>query len=269
MPTAAKPRGPVSSPPWPHLSTPLDVFPLTELPVDLFDLVLGQVPLADTFALQAAAPPRSRLRALTAANLSARIAALRPLHSAWVDAPLEHRNTPPYRHWSGRAAASPTDFVGLTRLVLGGVGLTRLPDAIGECAALEVLYLDDNDLATLPAALRRCTRLRLLDVAGNRLAGGLPPVLATLPRLSVLSVSFNPALRTLPDGDDAWAAWPSLRRLGVGGCGLTALPDGLLRVLDGAERAGANVSENAFGRWYLEKHVFARYPSLRMKFTVI
>lgn len=251
------------------MDSPPDVFPLAELPVDLFDLVLGQVPLADTFALQAAAPTRSPLRALTAANLSARIAALRPLHSAWVDAPLEHRNTPPYRSWSGRAAASPTEFVALRRLVLGDVGLVRLPDAIGECAALEVLYLDDNDLTTLPASLRRCTRLRLLDVGGNRLAGGLPPVLAALPRLSVLSVSFNAHLGTLPDGDDAWAAWPSLRRLGVGGCGLTSLPDGLLRVLDAAERAAANVSENAFGRRYLEAHVFARYPSLRLKFTII
>lgn len=246
---------------------PDDIFPLADLPVDLFDLVLGQVPLADTFALQTAASPRSPLRSLTAANLSARIAVLRPLHSAWVDSPLEHRNTPPYRSWSDRAAASPTDFVALRRLVLGGVGLVRLPDSIGECGDLEVLYLDDNDLTTLPASLRRCTGLRLLDVGGNRLTGGLPPVLTALPHLAVLSVSFNAHLRTLPDGDDAWAAWPCLRRVGVGGCGLTSLPDGLLRLLDAAERAAANVSENAFGQRYLEAHVFARFPSLRWKFT--
>ncbi|GAB0493944.1 hypothetical protein MMPV_005232 [Pyropia vietnamensis] len=256
-------------PPRKSMDSSPNVFPLAQLPVDLFDLVLSYVPLADTFALQAAAPPRSHLRALTAANLSARIAALRPLHSAWVDSPLEHRNTPPYRSWCGRVAASPLEFVSLQRLVLGDVGLVRLPASIGECANLEVLYLDDNDLTTLPTALRRCTRLRLLDVGGNRLSGGLPPVLAALPHLSVLSVSFNRHLGTLPDTDDAWAAWPSLRRLGIGGCGLTSLPEGLLRVLDAADRGAANVSDNDWSRRYLEAHVFARYPSLRMKFTVI
>jgi len=242
---------------------------LAALPVDLFDLIVGHLPLADAFALQAAAPPRSALRGLTAAHLDARITAVRPLHSAWVDAPLEHRNIHPYRSWAGRAAATPLEFVRLRRLVLGSVGLVRLPAAIGEFRHLEVLYVDDNELTALPPALGRCVRLRLLDVAGNRLAGGLPPVLAALHDLSVLTVSWNAGVGALPEDPAVWAAWPHLRRLGVGGCGLKVLPDALLELMDAAERGSANVSENAFGRRYLEGVVFRRYPALRWKFTII
>src|SRR4051794_38929874 len=53
----------------------------------------------------------------------------------------------------------------LSMLALGHNRLTIVPDAIGELNGLsDFLYLHDNQLTTLPAAMERLTRLRYLNI---------------------------------------------------------------------------------------------------------
>ncbi|VDP03844.1 unnamed protein product [Schistosoma margrebowiei] len=39
---------------------------------------------------------------------------------------------------------------------------------IGQCASLNILSLRENNLHRLPNEIGNCTRLRVLDVSGNR-----------------------------------------------------------------------------------------------------
>jgi Leucine-rich repeat (LRR) protein len=55
----------------------------------------------------------------------------------------------------------------------------------------ETLFLDGRGLTELPGSLRGSTRLRHLDVRGNRLPA-LPAWLAELPALESLSIGENP-----------------------------------------------------------------------------
>ena len=70
-------------------------------------------------------------------------------------------------------------------LILTENKLASLPAAIGGCARLRKLMLAGNELTELPVELARCRRLELLRVSANRLAA-LPRWLSALPRLAWL-----------------------------------------------------------------------------------
>ena len=80
---------------------------------------------------------------------------------------------------------------GLRWLILTDNVIERLPDELGQCAALQKLMLAGNRLTALPETLANCHRLELLRIAANRLEA-LPEWLLDLPRLAWLAYAGNP-----------------------------------------------------------------------------
>lgn len=80
---------------------------------------------------------------------------------------------------------------GLRWLILTDNVIERLPDELGQCAALQKLMLSGNRLRELPASLANCHHLELLRIAANRLEA-FPEWLLGLPRLAWLAYAGNP-----------------------------------------------------------------------------
>ena len=62
---------------------------------------------------------------------------------------------------------------------VGNEGIRTLPPAIGRLTALEVLTINDNDLAQLPKEITNCTKLTRLEIKNNSLVS-LPPGITKL-----------------------------------------------------------------------------------------
>ena len=87
--------------------------------------------------------------------------------------------------YRGKGALAP--FCGLTELVLLNAGLDRLPSAVGDLVALEVLNCGGNvGLRELPVSMGRCSRLRVCFFLGCGFEA-VPAVLGCLPSLFMLS----------------------------------------------------------------------------------
>jgi len=82
-------------------------------------------------------------------------------------------------------------------LHLVDLGLTSLPDVMGEFNFLQRVFLDGNRLQTLPESLSRLSNLSCLDLGRNRFAA-LPEALTRIPGLQLLNLSDN-CLTRLPD----------------------------------------------------------------------
>jgi len=118
-----------------------------------------------------------------------------------------------------------------TGLHLSGLGLTALPESLGQLTHLQELYLQDNQLTALPDSLSRLTQLQKLVLAVNQLTA-LPDFLGQLTQLRVLYLDGN-KLTALPD---FLSQLTQLQGLYLHRNQLTALPDFLgqltqLRVL--------------------------------------
>ena len=85
----------------------------------------------------------------------------------------------------------------LQTLYLDNNQLMSLPPELGQCAALQQLYLENNRLTTLPPELCQCTALQILKLMHNRLTT-LPPELRQITRLKEIFLHGNPRL-TLPE----------------------------------------------------------------------
>lgn len=129
-----------------------------------------------------------------------------------------------------------------------GNALTELPETLAFCTDLKHLDVSNNALASLPVALGKLSKLEMLNAAGNKLASiealapstsllslhldrnelaDISPLnFAALPRLEVLSVSYN-KLAELPEEIGALGEGNSLTVLDVSNNALTALPAGL------------------------------------------
>ena len=86
---------------------------------------------------------------------------------------------------------------GVRELDLSGRQPSSLTVSLEEHADLEILRLDDNALAMLPAAIGSLRRLREIHLRRNLLPE-LPAVLWTLPGVETLSLGENPGL-SIPD----------------------------------------------------------------------
>ena len=134
----------------------------------------------------------------------------------------------------------------LRELRLGNNSLTGgLPDILGELKALEILDLHDNSIEDIPQTIKSMSKLKVLNVAGNKLTaipivamGGMPltEIIASHNRLNghlfpssisqvaslqILDVSHN-ALVSIGDGQ---INMPLLHTFDVSSNRLTALPD--------------------------------------------
>jgi hypothetical protein len=88
--------------------------------------------------------------------------------------------------------------------------LTALPDDM-HLPHLEQLSLSGNALKAVPAAVRRCTRLRELHVANNSKLSKVPEELADCARLTYVSFLGCSGVKALPPS--LAAAWPQLREV--------------------------------------------------------
>ena len=86
------------------------------------------------------------------------------------------------------AAALPPQ---LRSLILTDNCIESLPDALGDCEALQKLMMAGNRLRQLPATLARCTRLELLRISANHIHQ-LPDWLLEMPALAWLACAGNP-----------------------------------------------------------------------------
>jgi Leucine rich repeat len=84
----------------------------------------------------------------------------------------------------------------VVELNLKGLGLTVLPDGVGQLSALRKLDVSDNALATLPASLTHLRALRSFDAFGNRLQA-LPDSIGAMRSLQFLVLRSN-HLKYLP-----------------------------------------------------------------------
>lgn len=89
---------------------------------------------------------------------------------------------------------------------LAGLDLTRnmfsgeIPHTIGQCIALEELYLGRNYFqGAIPDALQMLKGLQVLDLSQNNLSGEIPKFLGSLP-LHLLNLSYNSLKGEVPTG---------------------------------------------------------------------
>jgi internalin A len=110
----------------------------------------------------------------------------------------------------------------LQSLNLSGNHLTALPEWLGELAQLESLNLSHNRLTVLPEGLSRLTQLQTVDLEYNELTA-LPEKLGQLTQLQQLNL-FQNQLTALPESLGQLA---QLKRLLLWNNRLTALPKSL------------------------------------------
>jgi len=84
-----------------------------------------------------------------------------------------------------------------TELDLSRLGLTELPEAIGQLSQLNRLFLHNNQLTSLPKSLGQLKQLKTLRLDSNHLKS-LPDALGQLTQLEELYL-FNNQLASLPD----------------------------------------------------------------------
>jgi len=135
------------------------------------------------------------------------------------------------KHFSleGEEPLSPEELIqealcsGALSLDLRSLGLTEVPESLGQLVQLWILSLSDNQLTELPGWLCQLTELQHLDLSANRFAV-LPQQLAQLTRLRTLVLSSN-CLTALPE---FLRKLPSLEKLYLHGNEALGLPSDVL-----------------------------------------
>lgn len=107
-------------------------------------------------------------------------------------------------------------------LILTDNCVEALPEALGDCRALQKLMLAGNRLQQLPESLAACNQLELIRIAANRLTE-LPDWLLKLPALAWLAYAGNPLATHHADNPIREIPWSQLQvqqQLGEGASGV-------------------------------------------------
>lgn len=112
----------------------------------------------------------------------------------------------------------------LEYLNLSGNTISELPDSFGNLDSLVTLDLGGNQSGVLAPVLAGCDSLSVLRVGNLFLNGTLPALVAGLPRLRVLDVSFN-GFTAVPEA--IWSC-PMLREVSLDGNRITRIPQALM-----------------------------------------
>ena len=105
---------------------------------------------------------------------------------------------------------------------VGSEGIRTIPPAIGRLTAMEILTINDNDLAQLPKEITSCTKLTKLEIQNNSLVS-LPPGLSKLVNLRVLDLRNN-SMDALPM---EIGNLRSIQKLQLWGNNFVTLPDAI------------------------------------------
>ena len=135
-----------------------------------------------------------------------------------------------------------------TELNLSYMGLTELPESLGQLMQLQTLKLDNNKLTALPESLGQLKQLQSLSLGNNRLTA-LPECLGQLKQLQSLDVSGNQltvlseslgkltqlrwldlAYNQLTELPEWFGQLTQLRIVDVLGNQITRLPDSMVRI---------------------------------------
>ena len=108
------------------------------------------------------------------------------------------------------------------RLDLSGLGLSRLPESIGQLKELTWLNLRRNELSALPESLGQLKRLQELHIGSNQLSS-VPEWLGQLDNLNALGLAAN-QLSSLPE---SLGQLKQLNFLGLGSNNLLSVPPSL------------------------------------------
>ena len=108
-----------------------------------------------------------------------------------VDANADQAVDPATAATAASLLSAPSQFFGLTDLSLKKAGLTAVPAAVGQCTLVKKLEISLNpQLSALPDEIRGMRSLRILFALGCGFTH-VPPVLAALPSLYMLSFKSN------------------------------------------------------------------------------
>ena len=110
-------------------------------------------------------------------------------------------------------------FLNLQRLNLSNNAITLLPATIGSCVQLRQIFLDSNQLSSIPEQLCSLPHLEKLTLHNNALTQ-LPAALGKLKQLKSLTVNSN-SLKSLPE---FLSACSTLHELNAADNQLTAIP---------------------------------------------
>lgn len=232
----------------------------TDLPSDIRLSIISSLPLHTALSLHSAAPTDVQRQ-----HIRSRIAKLRPLYIAWVQATQPslrtYSNPPPLNLPSGRAAVTPAQFSRLTVLPVGGTHLKSLR-GIGEMRNLHVLDASRNLLNHVPDELENCQQLRVLQLGKNKL-NCFPNVVLRMPQLRTLLLHNN-NIRTLPGG---WTRTRHLHRIGLYQCAIEGqLPDEFCHMLGTVTDARRTRTANLQGNHLQENQVrelLQRFPNMQ------
>ncbi|MBC3464440.1 NEL-type E3 ubiquitin ligase domain-containing protein [Pseudomonas sp. RW10S2] len=161
--------------------------------------------------------------------------------------------------------AQQVSFDHVVSLSLRGIGLTEIPSTFMRAfGRLEVLELPSNRLTRLPPRLRHLSRLRELDLTGNRIVldDRQAATLLQLTHLRLLDLSYNPLGRSF-----SVASMPHLSSLQLAHTGISQLPDGLLSrgslaIADLRHNAIVELPDHFFSapRWYARSVLLSDNP---------
>lgn len=70
--------------------------------------------------------------------------------------------------------------------------LTSIPKEVGQFPNLVCLDVSFNRIASIPVEIKKCTKLKHLNLMGNRYLAKLPKILKEIPSLEVVNVSDIP-----------------------------------------------------------------------------
>lgn len=159
------------------------------------------------------------------------LALLQRIDSGYVPTGKELRDMSKIRHanFSNLGLTSLPESIGnlsrLTRLSIYGNQLESLPESIGSLSQLTELNAFRNHLTSLPESIGYLSQLTELDVSDNQLTN-LPESIGSLPRLKRLVVSSN-RLENLPD---SFKNLPKLSDLNIILNQFTELPEWLQEI---------------------------------------